>query len=99
MERAYKTKESVEKRVIAIVAEKLGVLENEFTLQSSFTQDLSVDSLDMAEVIKTLEKEFAITLSEIDTYKMTTVALAVDIIWEKCEREYHFVQPSNINAH
>jgi len=95
MEKADTTKISIERRTTVIVAEKLGLLETDFTLQSNFTEDLHVDSLDMVEVIKSFEKEFEVSISQMDVYRMTTVALAIDIIFAKYEKGIFFDQSLN----
>ena len=45
-------------RVKAIIVDKLGVDENEVTLEANFTNDLGADSLDTVELIMEFEKEF-----------------------------------------
>ncbi len=49
---------SIEQRVKAIVAEQLGVKEEEVTNESSFVDDLGADSLDTVELVMALEEEF-----------------------------------------
>ena len=49
---------TVFERVRAIVVEQLGVEENEVALTSSFVDDLDADSLDLVELIMSLEEQF-----------------------------------------
>ncbi len=49
---------SIEQRVKAIVAEQLGVKEEEVNNDSSFVDDLGADSLDTVELVMALEEEF-----------------------------------------
>ena len=49
---------TVFERVRGIVVEQLGVDEEEVTLQASFVDDLNADSLDLVELIMSLEEEF-----------------------------------------
>ena len=49
---------SVEERVKKIVAEQLGVKEEEVNSGSSFVEDLGADSLDTVELVMALEEEF-----------------------------------------
>ncbi|HCS76071.1 MAG TPA: acyl carrier protein, partial [Clostridiales bacterium] len=44
-------------KVREIIAEQLGVEENEITMESSFVEDLGADSLDIVELIMALEEE------------------------------------------
>lgn len=70
----------IQSRVKAIIVEKLGVDENEVTLESSFTNDLGADSLDNVELIMEFEKEFDIQIADEDAEKISTVKDAVDHI-------------------
>ena len=54
----------IEQRVKKIVAEQLGVAEDEIKLESSFVDDLGADSLDMVELIMAIEEEFEIEVPE-----------------------------------
>ena len=49
---------SVEERVIKMVAEQLGVKEDDIQTGSSFVEYLGADSLDTVELIMALEEEF-----------------------------------------
>ena len=70
-------------RVKAIIVDKLGVDENEVTIEASFTNDLGADSLDTVELIMEFEKEFNITIPDDEAEKIGTVADAVNYIEEK----------------
>ncbi len=48
---------SIEAQVKSIVAEQLGVKEDEVTNQASFVDDLGADSLDTVELVMALEEE------------------------------------------
>jgi acyl carrier protein len=52
---------TIEERVKKIVAEQLGVKEEEVTNSASFVEDLGADSLDTVELVMALEEEFEIT--------------------------------------
>ncbi len=60
-----------------IIVDKLGVDENEVTLEASFTNDLGADSLDTVELIMEFEKEFNISIPDEQAEKITTVGEAV----------------------
>jgi acyl carrier protein len=49
---------TIEERVKKIVAEQLGVKEDEVKNTSSFVEDLGADSLDTVELVMALEEEF-----------------------------------------
>ncbi|WP_305041418.1 acyl carrier protein [Geoalkalibacter sp.] len=73
---------SVEERVKQIVAEQLGVDEDQVTSEASFMEDLGADSLDTVELVMALEEEFDIEISDEDAEKIQTVQDAVDYISE-----------------
>ena len=78
---------NVEPRVIKIVAEKLNVKEEEITPDASFSDDLGADSLDLIEIVMSLENEFDITIDDEDTEKIVTVKGAIDYINENLPSE------------
>jgi len=71
---------SVEDRVKKIIAEKLGVDISEVVPEASFVNDLGADSLDLVELIMTMEEEFEIEISDEDAEKLVTVKNAIDFI-------------------
>lgn len=73
---------TVEERVKKIVAEQLGVKEEEVTNDASFVDDLGADSLDTVELVMALEEEFETEIPDEDAEKITTVQQAVDYITE-----------------
>lgn len=72
--------ENVEQRVKKIVAEQLGVKEEEVKLDSSFVDDLGADSLDTVELVMALEEEFECEIPDEEAEKITTVKQAVDYV-------------------
>jgi acyl carrier protein len=74
---------AVAEKVKAIIAEQLGVKEEEVTPQASFIDDLGADSLDTVELVMALEEEFGIEIPDEDAEKMSTVGEAVKYIEEK----------------
>jgi acyl carrier protein len=73
---------SIAERVKQIVAEQLGVDEDQVTNEASFMEDLGADSLDTVELVMALEEEFDIEISDEDAEKIQTVQDAVDYISE-----------------
>ena len=70
----------IEKEVIDIIVEHLGVDPSEVTLQKSLVEDLSMDSLDQTEIIMELEKHFNIDVSEKEAEELRTVGQVVEYI-------------------
>lgn len=71
---------SIEERVKKIVAEQLGVKEEEIQISASFVEDLGADSLDTVELVMALEEEFDTEIPDEEAEAITTVQLAVDYI-------------------
>ena len=69
---------SVEDKVKKIIAEKLSVDLNEVVPEASFVDDLGADSLDLVELIMSMEEEFDIEIDDEDAEKMLTVKDAMD---------------------
>ena len=72
-------------RVKKIVVEQLGVDENEVVPTASFVDDLGADSLDLVELVMSLEEEFStpeqkVEIPDEDAEKIVTVQNAVDYI-------------------
>ena len=67
----------IQKRVKAIIVDKLGVDESEVKPEATFTNDLGADSLDTVELIMELEKEFNITIPDDQAEKIATVGDAI----------------------
>jgi acyl carrier protein len=72
-------------RVKKIVVEQLGVEESEVVPSASFVDDLGADSLDLVELVMSLEEEFSkqgkkVEIPDEDAEKILTVQDAVDYI-------------------
>lgn len=74
---------AVEERVKKIIAEQLGVEEDEVVPEAKFVEDLGADSLDTVELVMALEEEFEIEIPDEDAEKIQTVSAAIDFIKEK----------------
>jgi len=74
---------SVEERVRKIIAEKLSVDLEEVVPEASFVDDLGADSLDLVELIMSMEEEFDTDISDEDAEKITTVQDAINYIQAK----------------
>ena len=71
---------NIEDRVRKIVAEQLGVKEEEVKAEASFVDDLGADSLDTVELVMALEEEFETEIPDEEAEKITTVQLAINYI-------------------
>jgi len=69
-------------RLKKLIVEQLGVDEQEVTPQASFVEDLNADSLDLVELIMSLEEEFGMEISDEDAERIQKVQDAVDYIEE-----------------
>lgn len=66
-----------------IIAEQLGVEEDEITLDTSFKEDLGADSLDLFELTMALEEEYDIEIPAEDLEEIETVNDVVEYLKSK----------------
>jgi acyl carrier protein len=71
---------SVEDKVKKIIAEKLSVDLEDVLPDASFVDDLGADSLDLVELIMSMEEEFDIDISDEDAETIATVKDAIAYI-------------------
>lgn len=74
--------ETIEQRIRPLIAEQLGVEEVKVVRNASFVDDLNADSLDLVEMIMSLEEEFKLEISDDEAEKIHTVGDAIDFIQE-----------------
>jgi acyl carrier protein len=74
--------ESIEAKVIEIVARQLGQDKSKITRNSSFVDDLNADSLDQVELVMELEEAFDTEIPDEQAEKIKTVGDAVDFIMQ-----------------
>jgi len=65
-----------------IISEQLSVDEEDVVPEASFIEDLNADSLDLVELIMTLEEEFNIKISDEDAEKIQSVQDSIDYLQE-----------------
>ena len=73
---------AVYERLQSIVAEQLGVEPDQVVREAEFVADLNADSLDMVELVMSLEEEFGVEISDEEVETIRTVGDAVDYIEE-----------------
>ena len=71
---------NVEQKVKGIIAEQLGVAEDEIKTTSSFIEDLGADSLDIVELVMAFEEEFGVEIPDDAAEKISTVSDAIKYI-------------------
>ena len=63
-----------------VIAEVLNVDPNEITMETTFTEDLGADSLDVFQIIMGIEEEFDIEIPTEKAEEISTVEEAVELI-------------------
>jgi acyl carrier protein len=76
---------TVFERVRALIVDQLGVEEDQVVPNASFVDDLNADSLDLVELIMSIEEEFSkdgapVEISDEDAEKIQSVQDAIDFI-------------------
>ncbi|MBA3946508.1 MAG: acyl carrier protein [Herpetosiphonaceae bacterium] len=74
--------EVVDPRLKKIIVDQLGVDEEKVVPQASFADDLNADSLDLVELIMSLEEEFGVEIPDEDAEKIATVGDAMTYLKE-----------------
>ena len=67
-------------KIRSIIAEQMSISEDKITMETSFTDDLGADSLDIFQIISELEEEFNMEFSNDSAEKIKTVSDAVEYI-------------------
>ncbi len=71
---------NIEQKVKNIIAEQLGVGEDEIKATSSFIEDLGADSLDIVELVMAMEEEFEVEIPDEEAENIKTVQDAVNYV-------------------
>ena len=74
------TEQEIEAKVIKTVSEQMSVDVAQITRDTTFTNDLNADSLDLVEMVMALEEEFEIQIPDDQADKILTVGQAIDMI-------------------
>lgn len=70
-------------KIKEIIAEQLNVEAETITAQTSFKEDLGADSLDLFELVMSLEEEYNIEIPSEDLESITTVGAVMDYLKNK----------------
>ncbi len=71
---------STEDKIKKVIAEKLSVDLEEVVMEASFVDDLGADSLDLVELIMSMEEEFDLEIPDDDAEKLVTVQDALNYL-------------------
>lgn len=72
-------------KIKAIIADKLSISEDDIKMESSFLEDLGADSLDIVELIMTLEDELEMEIPDEVAEGFSTVGDVVEYAREHSE--------------
>ena len=67
-------------KVAEVIAEQLGVAKDTITKDSNILEDLGADSLDIIEMLMTLEEEYGITIPDEQIGQVKTIGQIVELI-------------------
>ena len=73
---------NLEARLRKIISDQLGVDEEQVVASASFTDDLNADSLDLVELIMSIEEEFGVEIPDEQAEKIATVGDAMNYLQE-----------------
>ena len=72
--------------LVKALVDQFGVNEADITPDTSLTEDLGADSLDLVELIMAMEQEFDIEIPDEDVEDIKTVGDAVNYVKEKVQQ-------------
>ena len=75
--------EEVFEKVKGIIVEQLGVADTAVTMEASFIDDLGADSLDLFELVMSMEEEFGVEIPSEDLEKIATVNDIIEYLKNK----------------
>ncbi|MCD8219441.1 MAG: acyl carrier protein [Ruminococcus sp.] len=78
-------KEEIFEKLKELVVDQLGTEEEEVTLEANIQDDLGADSLDVVDLVMSVEEEFDVKITDDDLENIKTVGNIVDYIEENKE--------------
>jgi acyl carrier protein len=79
------TREEVFEQVKTILVDTLSVDADKVTVAARFQEDLETDSLDLVELVMTMEEEFGVKISDEEAAEIKTVGDAVDFVMQRVD--------------
>ncbi|MFT5697076.1 MAG: acyl carrier protein [Myxococcota bacterium] len=74
---------ALEEQVTGLIVEQLGISKEEAVLGANFLEDLGADSLDIVELVMSLEEKFDIEIPDEDAEKIQTIGDAITYVKER----------------
>ena len=74
---------SLEERVTNLIVEQLGVSKDEAVMKDSLIDELGADSLDIVELVMSLEEDFDVEIPDDDAEKIQTIGDAIAYMKER----------------
>lgn len=75
-------KEEIFEKLKELVVDQLGVEEDEVTMEATMQDDLGADSLDLVDLVMSVEEEFGVKVADEDLENIKTVGDIVEYIEE-----------------
>ena len=76
-------KEEIFDKLKELVVDQLGVEEDEVTMEATMQHDLGADSLDLVDLVMSVEEEFGVKVADEDLENIKTVGDIVNYIEER----------------
>ena len=76
-------KEEIFDKLKELVVDQLGVEEDEVTMEAAMQDDLGADSLDLVDLVMSVEEEFGVKVADEDLENIKTVGDIVNYIEER----------------
>ena len=71
---------NIQKEVIALIAEQMNIKADKIKSTDNIIEDLKADSLDVVEIVMTLEEKFDISIPDESAEKMKTIQDLIDFV-------------------
>ena len=81
--RKNRAKEEIFDKLKELVVDQLGVEEDEVTMEASMQDDLGADSLDLVDLVMSVEEEFGVKVADEDLENIKTVGDIVNYIEDR----------------
>lgn len=86
----------MKERILEIIAEQFNMDVNELDEDMNFQEDLNADSIELVELVMTIEEEFETEVSEEDLEKLKTIGDVIDFV-EDLDQWFHVQRQSKIS--